>query len=301
MRLFLTSYASARFASVRRELNQSAISYGIENILSFSRVDLERTEFYHRNRRLLDEACGGGFWAWKPYFIREALTVLNAGDVLFYCDAGSTFISSPAPLAEMARQSAHGIALFDARPLTNRQFTKRDCFVGLACDRPKHWDAFKVIATVLVIRKTRLALDFVDEWLRHCQDRAAISDDENVHGPNLEGFLVHRHDQAILSVLASKHGLETYRNPTVWGNYLKAPEYRVRGETVTSPFGLVPEVRGYADVPQFNSPYGTIFAINRQPNFTGKLPLARSADLPAQTALRRLCAPLVRLARALQR
>jgi hypothetical protein len=42
---------------------------------------------------------------------------------------------------------------------------------------------------------------------------------------------------------------------------------------VVSPFGLVPDINGYAQVPQANSPYGTIFEINRQPNFEGKKPL----------------------------
>jgi len=139
------------------------------------------------------------------------------------------------------------------------------------CDAPRYWNANHVIATLLVLRKCDAALGFLQEWLGYCCDRAAVSDDPNICGQkNMGGFLQHRWDQAILSVLAEKHSLETFRNPTVWGNFLKLPEFRTNGEAVPSPYNLVPAIKGYSDHPQANSPYGTLFLINRQPNMVGK-------------------------------
>ncbi len=37
--------------------------------------------------------------------------------------------------------------------------------------------------------------------------------------PNLPGFKDHRHDQAILAMLAIKYGLHTFRDPSQWGNH----------------------------------------------------------------------------------
>ncbi len=273
--VYLVTYATPNFERVRLDLNASAIRFGIVDHFSYTTADLRGSEFYRQNKSILDETCGAGYWAWKPYFILEAMNQLDEGDTLFYCDAGSLFIESPQPLLELCTKSTSGLVLFDARPLTNRQFTKRDCFVRMGCDAPRYWNANKVIATILVMRKCATALGFLQEWMKYCCDRAAITDDPNACGKaDLRGFLQHRWDQAILSVLAAKHAMETFRNPTVWGNFLKLPRFRVEGEAVPSPYGLVPKIKGYSKHPQANSPYGTLFLINRQPNMVGKTPLS---------------------------
>src|SRR5207249_4319605 len=68
VKVFLTSYATERFESVRRDLNASAIQWAIANILSFTQGDLHATAYYQQNRGILDEVCGAGYWAWKPFF-----------------------------------------------------------------------------------------------------------------------------------------------------------------------------------------------------------------------------------------
>jgi len=289
MRVYLTSYATERFQGVQCDLNVSAIQFGIPNILSYTDLDLRSSEYYGQNRSILDEVCGAGYWAWKPYFIIEALSHLQDDDILFYCDAGSLFVASPDPLIELCSRHPQGIILFDARPLTNHQFSKRDCFVRMGCDEPKYWNHTKVIATILLLRKCIFTLSVLREWLHYCCDRAVITNDPSVCGlPELPGFLQHRNDQAILSVLATKHALETFRNPTLWGNFLKLAAFRVPGEPVVSPYNLLPEIRDYAEVSQQNSPYGTIFVINRLPNWVGKKPLPTLTKSPPVSLARRM-------------
>jgi hypothetical protein len=269
MSVSLVSYATGKFLPLRAELNESAIKWGIPQHFNYGREDLEKTSYYQANRNILDEPCGAGFWAWKPFFILEALRQLEENAVLFYCDAGSLFMGDPAPLVKICTNHPRGLVLFDARPLTNRQFTKRDCFVRLQCDSEAYWDAPKVIATLLVVRNCRSAREFLLEWLKFCQDRAAISSDPSGQR-ELRGFLQHRWDQSILSVLTAKHEIETYRNPTVWGNFLKLPAHRVAGEQIVAPYGIPPAISDYSATPQTNSPYGTLFVINRLPNFEHK-------------------------------
>lgn len=274
MRTFLVSYATERFKSVQQDLNASALKFGIDKIISFNQHDLHKSDFYLENKPLLDEVCGAGYWVWKPYFILEALNVLDEGDILYYCDAGSRFISSPASLSNICAENASGLVLFDARPLTNRQFTKRECFVRMDCDLPECWNAPKVIATTLICKKTAFVVDFVRTWLDYCRVRDIVSHESPAGAkPDLDGFLGHRWDQSILSLLAFKYSLKTYRNPSMWGNFLKLEAYRNRGEKISSPYGIPPHIDGYAEVPQQNSPYGTIFEFNRLPNFEGKPPL----------------------------
>src|SRR5215213_3713498 len=112
MAVYLTSYATARFESVRQELNDSAQRYGIKP-LSYSEQYLNCSAYYQQNRGILDERCGAGYWAWKPYFVLQALERIEENDILFYCDAGSKFISSPAPLVQLCRTNSPGLMLFD--------------------------------------------------------------------------------------------------------------------------------------------------------------------------------------------
>src|SRR5215210_9539891 len=109
MKVFLTSYATKRFHEVQRDLSVSAIRRGIGNILSYTKQDLLSTGYYQQNKEILDEICGAGYWAWKPFFIIEALKHLRNGDVLFYCDAGSLLLESPEPLVRLCVESASGV------------------------------------------------------------------------------------------------------------------------------------------------------------------------------------------------
>lgn len=56
---------------------------------------------------------------------------------------------------------------------------------------------------------------FVEEWLRYCRDERILTDIPNESGyPNLTGFVDHRHDQSVLSLLAEKYHINLYRKPS---------------------------------------------------------------------------------------
>jgi hypothetical protein len=74
---------------------------------------------------------------------------------------------------------------------------------------------------------------------------------------NLQSFKDHRHDQSILSILAVKHNLEIFRDPSRWGNAHKMPEFREKGEFLES--------GDYADKIYYNSPYATLLDHYRRP------------------------------------
>jgi hypothetical protein len=67
-------------------------------------------------------------------------------------------------------------------------------------------------------------MNFVSEWLTYAQDSRAITDDNNVLGStNYPDFRDHRHDQAILSILAKKWNFTVYPDPSQWGESVKRP------------------------------------------------------------------------------
>jgi FkbM family methyltransferase len=138
-------------------------------------------------------------------------------------------------------------------------------FVNLGCDAEPYWNAVHCVAGVNLFRKGPYATRFVEAWLEACLNPYSLTDLPNRCGlPDLEGFVTHRHDQAVLSVLVAKYTLETYRYPTKWGNFVKMPAYRVPGEEVVYPYHLKDIGGQYSPTPKLNSPYGTIFQVNRE-------------------------------------
>jgi len=79
---------------------------------------------------------------------------------------------------------------------------KRDCFVLTGTDAPACHGALQLDASVLLLRNTPANREFIATWLAYCGDARVLTDMPNQCGlPDLPGFVEHRHDQAILSVL----------------------------------------------------------------------------------------------------
>jgi hypothetical protein len=168
--------------------------------------DIQQSAFWTENRTILESKRGAGFWLWKPYIIREALGQLGPGDVLFYCDAGRTdyyaFSRFPTELLRRVHSEPDGYVTGVSVPHFGPLgiWTKRDCLTLMnaaeIADRPA------IQATWSLWTNTAPALRFLELWLAYGTDRRCITDEPNVMGlDNLPGFIDHRHDQAISSIL----------------------------------------------------------------------------------------------------
>ena len=60
---------------------------GVDRVYMYSVSDID-PEFREKNRHILSQPRGNGYWLWKPYFIARTLRLLQEGDYLVYCDAG---------------------------------------------------------------------------------------------------------------------------------------------------------------------------------------------------------------------
>lgn len=263
MRSHLVCYATCDFEEGRGRLVASARRFGIHEVHSCNRAAVERADFYPENRAILDRPRGSGYWLWKPYMIEHVLQQLPAGELLYYLDAGVEIIRDLSPLAEFATHKG-GILVFAGHyddvavpgPNICRRRTKRDCFVLMGCDEPRYHEAQMLDASLVVFRKTERSLAFVRAWRSHCSDARIVTDDANVCGKdNLPGFIDHRHDQSVLSLLALRHGLEAFRHPSQFGNHLKPEPLREPGEILGHPYGA----KGLCH----NSPYPTLLDHHR--------------------------------------
>lgn len=217
---YLISFASKTprdFSKSQKRLNKSAEkNYSFSKIKSykFNNIDFK---FIKKNKSILAEKRGSGYWLWKPYFIYKTLLKMKDNDILLYCDSGLEFISDPTPLLSLVN-SENSIILFQTHGHKNYIWTKRDAFVLMNCDTEQYYNAEQVAGGYQLYYKCEQTMNFVREYLDFCSDRRIITDDKNTTSENIPGFIEHRHDQSILSLLAKKYNIEVHRDPSQFGN-----------------------------------------------------------------------------------
>ncbi len=227
MRKILINYADLKYFESQKLNAQTGLDIGgFDMALTLQRRNLD-AEFCARHQAILSQPRGAGYWLWKPYIILKTLQhVLQDGDVLFYSDSGAFFTHDAAPVIDICLSHAEKpILLFSlGAEMTNRNWTKRDCFHymdadGLYLDQPQ------ILSGFIVCQKNRYAMEFFAEWLRYAQDARILTDAPNQCGlPNYPGFVEHRHDQSILSLLGRREQIAVVPDISQWGNADRPPD-----------------------------------------------------------------------------
>lgn len=218
MKKFLISFAHGSHERSQKRLSESAKKY-FDDICEYSMSDVDPA-FFMKHQDIFSSPRGAGYWLWKPYLILKTLQNESVAqeDIVFYCDSGSVFVSNPQPLFDVCTGiGSFPVLLFGMRHL-NKHYCKRDSFVYMECDEEKYYDAYQTNAGFQMYVKGPKSIDFVERYLKYCEDKRIVSDDPNACGKdNLEGFVDHRHDQSVLSILRVQHDVELHRDPTQWG------------------------------------------------------------------------------------
>jgi hypothetical protein len=189
-----------------------APAVGVDVVRVYDDVWLRAHEFYRLNAWLwqTEERRGFGWHAWKPLIVLDTMDkAAAAGDVVLFLDGDTcpTGEHSLAPLFDLARHD--GAVLFEYsgwEPQSN--WCTRNCFVAMGQDEERYHRARHGCARFGLFHvgpwKPR---QFLMEWLTYC-----VNPDANARhprasrGPNLPGFVEHRTDQAIYTLLAHRYG-----------------------------------------------------------------------------------------------
>lgn len=211
MTIYLLNFATDKFLGNQKVQNYSANKFGIVNTISLNDDWLKNTDFFNQNKKIFSIKKGFGLWIWKPFIILDTLSTLNYGDILFYLDADFYIIDRIEPLIKICMQK--NVLLFRGRHMS-KKWIKRDCFCVMECDTPDFYNLPILCAGMNFWKKTDGNIIFLQEWLSLCQNFHLISDNPS-EMPELSEFVAHRHDQAILTLLATKHRIEAHRNPAI--------------------------------------------------------------------------------------
>lgn len=219
MKLYIT-FGGKVYEPMTQKIVENAPKMGADKVLVYDEIWLtEQKDFYEQHRWCWDhpQKRGFGWYCWKPYVILDALDRVADGDFVLYTDADTYPVGDLAVLFKEC--SKEGIMLFEASAHKNRPWLKRDCAIVMAQDDDKYRDVQHAVARFLVFQKGRWKpKQLLMEWLTYSVNPLANTFDPSILASEKEGFVEHRCEQAILTLLAHKYGYPLYREACQAGN-----------------------------------------------------------------------------------
>lgn len=219
MKKILINYSDKLYQNSQKFNSKTGIEIGgFDEVREFN-YNLIDDDFKKENHHILSMNRGAGYWIWKPYIILKMLNTVKNDDIIFYCDSGSFFVDNLDDyLFQKCLDDENGLILFNGNHV-NYKYTKRDCFFYMGCDEKKYVDGKHLTASFQLVRKTDFTINFYNDHLKFAKDHRILTDSPNECGlDNYSGFLDHRHDQSILSILAIKYGVNLMEDISQYGN-----------------------------------------------------------------------------------
>lgn len=219
MKTYHINYACGRYIKAQEYCSESARLAGFDKVISYSLDDIDLM-FFDKNKQILRQPRGVGYWLWKPYFINKTLSTMKDGDLLVYSDSGSYYQKSVQPLVDLIFKDYHGVLSFELTGLFEREYTKRDTFELMDLDEPKYTDSSQREATYIWLIKSQFTTHLIEEYLEYAQNPRIITDLKSELS-NYPEFKDHRHDQSIWSLLCKKYDIQPHKLISQHGNHLK--------------------------------------------------------------------------------
>lgn len=236
---FFLSFADKRLArSSKRILKQAKHLSFFDDCFVLDEDSLSKSFKDKFKEKMVVGSRGFGYWCWKPEVIKIALNMLKDDDLLLYADVGCHLnkrgLSRLKEYFEILKGSSKGIVAFQAiapfpeiSPLNydgrelfdqpNYKWIKGDLFdfFNVRSDN-KFTHSQAIGAGVILIRKCKESFFLIEEWAKIINDNFSLLDNSDSISPNFEGFVEHRHDQAIFSILCLKYNVKVLSAYEYW-------------------------------------------------------------------------------------
>jgi hypothetical protein len=209
MRTSLITYCTPEMSISAGVCVESALRNNVDTarILTSDNID---ESFKAKNRAILSQPRGGGYWLWKPYIIYTAMNQdCKEGDILIYSDAGVEIVNNINWITD--RMKGQDVFLF-GNMYQHEHWCKADVIKAIC---PTTKTGKQVQASVMFIRVSEWSKMFVKRWLDYCTRPGFIDDSKSVSKNHVE-FQEHRHDQAVLTCLAYKNGIPLHWWPAIY-------------------------------------------------------------------------------------
>lgn len=211
----LCSFGDSRYKKSKYRLQEQAEDFEcFDSIYLYDESDLSESFKHDFQDHLRAGIRGFGYWVWKPRIILDTLSKMENGDVLLYVDMGCHLNSKGFKKLnsywEEVKYNKSGFLVTQLEAHRKECFwTKGDVLDYFHIRGSKDAFSAQYQAGVIFIRKESQTIRFVQKWLDVYYKDFHLVDDSPSISSNEEGFIEHRHDQSILSILLKKHGTST--------------------------------------------------------------------------------------------
>lgn len=199
-----------------------------DNINVFTEIKLitsenltSEPEFWNSHKEFVTaNARGFGYWIWKPFIIKKSMDELENGDILLYLDAGSEINCKESGQMRMLFECVKTDKIIGSltRIENDGEWNKMDLIESLDMNTDYYLNSRQRQGGVnmfLICPETR---KLVNEWYEIACNYHLIDDSPSII-PNKKGFVEHRHDQSIFSLLTKKYNL--YSSTPLEGSCIK--------------------------------------------------------------------------------
>lgn len=218
-RIVAITYANEKYIRAAKLNIKSARKIGrVNDAFLYEPKDIDAS-FKKSHEDIFRYEKGNGYWLWKPYVILKTLEHMSDNDILIYTDSTIIYREEAQKLINaMEGNHADRMIFLLGKEYTEAKYTKRDAFILMDSDDEKYYNTPQVNAAMIVFKKNEMNMDFCSEWLRYASDERILTDLPNTCGQdNYPGFLMHRHDQSVLSLLAKRYDSIFFADPSQWG------------------------------------------------------------------------------------
>ena len=219
---YFCSFADKRLYRSLSRISHQAVQMEIyDTIYLFDESNLDNSFREKFSEHLRPGTRGYGYWCWKPQVILQILEKMNDGDILQYTDSGCHL--NPAgkkrllEYFEIVSKSNSGILAFRSKSAEEKdkedlnpvileyQYNKADLLNRFDfLDKEEITKSPQFQGGIIFIRKDNSTVDFVKKWISVFEESFSFIDDSPSIIPNLSGFIEHRHDQSIFSLLCKQ-------------------------------------------------------------------------------------------------
>lgn len=174
---------------------------------------------------------GYGLWAWKPSIIQFTLQLYrerfpHSQVVLFYLDAGCALNNAPERFFQYVNMALNTGGVVFELPYLNKDYCKK---YTLETINQSLANAHQLVGGIIALNvhadASHRAINEWENWTQY--SRGELLKDpssEVIQHPN---FVVHRHDQAIWSLVARKYGFKVLQDETWHGPEWKSNDYPI--------------------------------------------------------------------------
>ena len=234
--VYLITYGNEKFYNSKKRLQNEANSTGwFDNITIYGPEDLDN-DFREKNKNILNQNRGNGYWMWKSYIIKKHLDKINENDILIYLDTGCCINPKGKnrfdEYIEMLNKTDTSCISFQMNHL-EKVWSIKEIFQYFNIDVDGEIaNSGQIIGGVQIIKKNYKSINMVNQWVETISNNPLLFTDH--YNSNQESYFIdNRHDQSIFSIIRKMNNTillndETYFTPFGSDESLKYPFWTSR-------------------------------------------------------------------------